>query len=566
MYDQIEGYKPMYVLFRIKDDIVTHVVCAPNPLQDPTVRYWSFKRLPFVYDYIMDNVQEQIPGEPQRLPCLKCGTSSEELVWYKVNIDLGSLAYAGVVSVCENCRKVVEFYPNVSIDNGEAQGQKNDKVGNKIRQDDVFILSELFTKLLYFDTPLKDTKYFNNLDKGYVVDLGNRSLAFSNISVCKPCGLAECAGDFDVFMLSYLFKKNIQFYNDIKACYVQAYNDGIYEVANNIGILLLNCEDNMDEGLRWLRLAASNGSKNAMQNTFSILWGIGDLEHAIEYLLKVCGEPYPSIRCLWNLAVLYILGERQKGNTFIKKDVCKGVSLLNKIIDCNVLESNEEEIEEVRMKAKSLVRSIKDSNEYGWLGRAFHRYLKSLHEETMLPGGYNHDVLSILDELTFNGILKIYFAQENVGIGDNSWFYIDTGHSIKTLKKRTLIEKVGAACSEMSAWQIYLLTTASTVLPAFWHGNYGNRQYVFSKSDISNLSGFFKGNIFSKVDVSNIADDILPGVELIGSMAKVRCCYWNDWKGLVRETVSINFNDKKKICISEIESEILYKYDCGIRF
>lgn len=58
---------------------------------------------------------------------------------------------------------------------------------------------------------------------------------------------------------------------------MQAYNDGIYEVANNIGILLLNCENNMDEGLRWLRLAASNGSKNAMQNTFSVLWGIGDL-------------------------------------------------------------------------------------------------------------------------------------------------------------------------------------------------------------------------------------------------------------------------------------------------
>ena len=169
--------------------------------------------------------------------------------------------------------------------------------------------------------------------------------------------------------------------------------------------------------------------------------------------------------------------------------------------------------------------------------------------------------------MTFNGILKIYFAQENVGIGDNSWFYIDTGHSIKALKKRVLIEKVGAACSEMSAWQIYLLTTASTILPAFWHGNYRNRQYVFSKSDISNLSGFFDENIFSKVDVSNIADDILPGVELIGNKAKVRCCYWNDWKGLVRETVSINFNDRKRIHINkEIESEILYKYDCGIRF
>lgn len=119
----------------------------------------------------------------------------------------------------------------------------------------------------------------------------------------------------------------------------------------------------------------------------------------------------------------------------------------------------------------------------------------------------------------------------------------------------------------MSAWQIYLLTTASTVLPAFWHGNYRNRQYVFSKSDISNLLGYYRENIFSKVDVSNIADDILPRVELIGNMAKVRCCYWNDWEGLVRETVSINFNDRKNIRINEeIESEVLYEYNCGIKY
>lgn len=234
VYDQIEGYKSMYVLFRVKDDLVTHVVCAPNPLQDPTVRYWSFKRLPFAYDYIMDNVQEQIPGEPKRLPCLKCGILSEELVWYNVNINLGSLSYAGVVSVCENCRKMVEFYPDVLIDNGEAHGQKIDKVENKVRQDDVFILSQLITGNLYFDNPLKDTKYFDNLDKNYVVDSGNRTLSFTDFPACKPCSLAECAREFNEFILSHLFKKNIQFYNDIKACYVQAYKDGICEVANNI--------------------------------------------------------------------------------------------------------------------------------------------------------------------------------------------------------------------------------------------------------------------------------------------------------------------------------------------
>lgn len=71
------------------------------------------------------------------------------------------------MSVCENCRKVVEFYPDVSIDNGEVQGQKIDKVENKVRQEDVFILSQLITRNLYFDNPLKDTKYFDNLDKNY---------------------------------------------------------------------------------------------------------------------------------------------------------------------------------------------------------------------------------------------------------------------------------------------------------------------------------------------------------------------------------------------------------------
>lgn len=111
------------------------------------------------------------------------------------------------------------------------------------------------------------TNYIMDLDKDYTVDSGSRSLSFTDFPACKPCSLAECAGDFNEFMLSHLFKKNIQFYNDIKACYLQAYNDGIYEVANNIGVLLLNCENNMNEGLRWLRLAASNGYAKYLQCT-----------------------------------------------------------------------------------------------------------------------------------------------------------------------------------------------------------------------------------------------------------------------------------------------------------
>lgn len=42
-----------------------------------------------------------------------------------------------------------KFYPNALIRNEEARGKKIDKVENKVRHDDVFILSELFTRLFY---------------------------------------------------------------------------------------------------------------------------------------------------------------------------------------------------------------------------------------------------------------------------------------------------------------------------------------------------------------------------------------------------------------------------------
>ncbi len=71
----------------------------------------------------------------------------------------------------------------------------------------------------------------------------------------------------------------------------------------------------------------------------------------------------------------------------------------------------------------------------------------------------------------FNGILKIYFCTA-CQYRDNSWFYIDTGHSTKALEKRLLIEKVGATCSEMSAWQNIFVDNSINGFASFWHGNY----------------------------------------------------------------------------------------------
>ena len=121
----------------------------------------------------------------------------------------------------------------------------------------------------------------------------------------------------------------------------------------------------------------------------------------------------------------------------------------------------------------------------------------------------------------------------------------------------------------MSAWQIYLLKTSNTVLPQFWHGLYNRRKYIFSNDQFKNVKGVRGDKLFNNVDVSGIIEqfNLLPEVEINNGVATVRCCYWNDWKGLVRETVTISFIQDGKFNIDEdVKTEILYAYDCGIRY
>ena len=57
--------------------------------------------------------------------------------------------------------------------------------------------------------------------------------------------------------------------------------------------------------------------------------------------------------------------------------------------------------------------------------------------------------------------------------------------------------------------------------------------------------------------------DLLPKVEINNDKALVTCCYWNNWEGLVRETVEINFTNNQSF---KVKTEIIYRHECGIRF
>ena len=103
----------MYFLFTMKEGQMTYAALLPNPLHDSIIRYIDLDREPFKYEDI--NRSEEFKIDPKRLrtPCLQCGRSSENLEWFRANIDTGPLEYLGDASICPDCKTVVEFYPEV---------------------------------------------------------------------------------------------------------------------------------------------------------------------------------------------------------------------------------------------------------------------------------------------------------------------------------------------------------------------------------------------------------------------------------------------------------------------
>ena len=118
----------------------------------------------------------------------------------------------------------------------------------------------------------------------------------------------------------------------------------------------------------------------------------------------------------------------------------------------------------------------------------------------------------------------------------------------------------------MGAWQLYLLKNMQSVLPVYWHGGYESRTYVLKESDIDEITPLKFHDLTELVNQNMV----LPSVQLVSESEKgcemtVSCCYWSEWKGLVRERVTYSFENG---CLIREDNEqiVLFSYDCGILF
>ena len=159
--------------------------------------------------------------------------------------------------------------------------------------------------------------------------------------------------------------------------------------------------------------------------------------------------------------------------------------------------------------------------------------------------------------------LGLKLASE-VGIGDESCFYTYQGDnpidsfSCRVPDDRLLCKDIIVEPSAMGAWQAYLLYISPTILPTFWHGGYIRREYFF---DRENYKGITSGWARGKVDIK-LNQIPQPTVEM-GGIASVTCPYWNDWEGLVLETVDVDICSDGTF-FGRSQKKVLYEYDCGI--
>jgi hypothetical protein len=174
-------------------------------------------------------------------------------------------------------------------------------------------------------------------------------------------------------------------------------------------------------------------------------------------------------------------------------------------------------------------------------------------------------LFSVLDNLSLRTGYRLGLKlAEQVGIGDESWFYTYPEKGpINTFGRRvpdrsTLFRNIIVEQSVMGAWQAYLLYISPTILPVFWHGGYIVREYFFDRDHFNGVKSHWARGV--KLSISQIPQ---PTVVMKDGMAVVSCPYWNDWRGLVLESVEVNFNSDGTVTLTP-HAKVLYWYHCGV--
>lgn len=485
---QIKGYSNMVIFFFIKNGEINHITFAPSHLQDYGCMYNDIDSPLLSMDFISQYITGDSDTQENRLICPCCGTDSALIDWHDFYMDLGPVGYSGKLSVCPDCKRLVELLP--------------------------------------------DTRY--RFDSSHKV---KQKAPEISSSPSKP------------------------FVPRIKGQYTFENDDPCEKEKNRQGIIKANNGDS-EEAIRIFIDAAENGNRDSMINVFTVYWANkGQYKEAAEWLKYVADSKSPSPHCLWNLAVMYFLGEDLANNP-IGKNIDSAIIYLSRLLK---LENDSRYIAYSRIfkEARGFMSSLDSINPFSTVGESIHDIIvNSICKTTGIKDKgelfYRAKSIRLKDGLK----LGAYIASvKTESIGDESNFYVydDNGMEEKLTTEHLIIDRTA-----MGAFQLYIIMTAHTVMPVFWHGGYIVRNYIFTPDDLKNIKPI-QNRDFS---ILLLDGNLLPKVIMASdrNFADVYCTYWNDWKGLIKEHMRIKFNADGGASIIAKDEFTFYKYDCGICF
>lgn len=369
--------------------------------------------------------------------------------------------------------------------------------------------NDMFQIGLYYTMPLRHSEYIASLFKGESIKM-KVAAATLGATKKKETSPYAAAAKFMEQVLYVLYMENYDEYEKIKNCYIDALNNGVYEAANNLGILTYNVEHlDKEKGLEYFKIAAEHNSTAALKNLVKIFWQERKYEDLISLLRDDNGK-------------------------------------------------NEFEIEGNVFQRISKFEIIKSNLDYS-------QFIHVLFPEIQIVRDWYISV-------------RLYSDGKNA-IGDESYFYVANSknsttyfdmesNSVKFEGERDFLiwKYVVVSKSTRAIWELYLLMNANTILPYWWHGGYRQRIFIFDDSDFAKIPALRDRDVSAVIDKGYTRSSVEMEDCEGGFDAHVYCCYWNEWKGLVREHIIMKVQENKVVEYKHGADFVIFSYNCGILY
>lgn len=557
-----ESFARMLITFRFHGGQIIGMGLYPEFLNPKYPYCGGFREAPYTEEHFSRYFTSDLEPEPNRIACPSCGKLSENLDWHAFdNGDYDwSFGCRGVVSVCPHCHRTVELKPEEVYDIPEEErGRRSPDNATEEDAEPASRVPAVATFLLPYAKPLKRTDYVKDLDDTvsitpmYPID-GDEG---------EPYTVRRCAEEFNPLLISQIYYQDPDSFHQIADCYRRAYLQGDIEAGNNLGILHVNYGDSKDESLEILNACAGRGNANAIANCFSVMWEERP-EEAVDLALSAPSLPSPVC---WNLAVLHLRGAAIKGDP-LPEDREKAKRYLRMIVDGTALPvGDEQDTAHWLRKAEELLPAVDGYDELAETARdyisiALPRCVGRAEESDLGP---DQDLSRELRHLGIPEGLALHLSlasPEHNDHGDISRFFLVDKDGNLVCGEDDILYRLDVEQSVYGAWDAYLLSKARHLLPTWWHGGYERETLIFSREDL----GAIRSQKGRSLDIITGGDNLRPRVTLNGDTAVVESCYWSEWGGLYRETVTITFDGNRIAGFERTEARNIYRYDCGILF